>query len=466
MKRFLVACALFLISCSVVNAQWQVPSGAIPVGRGPGVVGFNSTVNTVQVSPEQFGYTTYASGDAGPAINAAIASVAPGLGVRVSFGPHQYNIVTPILISKDFVWLQGTGLSTVLRYFPTTNGTAMITWHNAAVTTGVYSGRLTDMMLLSGDFTHTKTAINLIDIGEMEVSGIYIPLWTDGTFSSVGLQTNGREVSSFHDLKIFADDPIVIASNPNFPIHADHFHFWNLYLIPAASNPCITATPDMFFTNSTFDGYQAWVGGTYGFYHNAVSNPGRGFGLAFSNVRVEGGTSPTAYNFYINATSGNVAQVSITNSTLDETRLGIFARGVLSLTLKDIYYPAVVAMRGLDLDATDASVLIENARWENGATQSIGSLFIQYSYITGGNTVPSNALYTSLNLASSAVYTTVLTTPMVVNSLPSCVAGTDGMRAFVTNNATAIAFGGAVTTGGAFHSPVYCDGSTTSWKQG
>lgn len=57
-------------------------------------------------------------------------------------------------------------------------------------------------------------------------------------------------------------------------------------------------------------------------------------------------------------------------------------------------------------------------------------------------------------------------TPTVVNSLPSCVAGIDGARAFVTNNNTATSFGGAVTTGGANHHPVYCDGAATAWKQG
>ncbi|UVO33945.1 hypothetical protein KUL72_20745 [Bradyrhizobium arachidis] len=62
--------------------------------------------------------------------------------------------------------------------------------------------------------------------------------------------------------------------------------------------------------------------------------------------------------------------------------------------------------------------------------------------------------------------TYVNVTPTVVNSLPSCNAGLDGARAFVTNNATATAFGGAVTTGGSNHHPVYCDGSASAWKQG
>ena len=54
--------------------------------------------------------------------------------------------------------------------------------------------------------------------------------------------------------------------------------------------------------------------------------------------------------------------------------------------------------------------------------------------------------------------------PTVVNSLPSCTAGIEGARAYVTDNNTAVAFNGAVTTGGSNKTPVFCDGS--AWKQG
>lgn len=62
--------------------------------------------------------------------------------------------------------------------------------------------------------------------------------------------------------------------------------------------------------------------------------------------------------------------------------------------------------------------------------------------------------------------TSIGITPTVVNSLPTCNSGSDGIRAFVTNNNTGVSFGGAVTTGGTTHSPVYCDGSASAWKQG
>lgn len=51
----------------------------------------------------------------------------------------------------------------------------------------------------------------------------------------------------------------------------------------------------------------------------------------------------------------------------------------------------------------------------------------------------------------------------LVSALPTCVAALKGVRRFVTNNATAAAYLGAVTNGGALQQGVICDG--TSWKQ-
>lgn len=44
MKRLFFTLAL--LACSPAAAQWQVPNNTIPIGRGPGVTGFNSAANT------------------------------------------------------------------------------------------------------------------------------------------------------------------------------------------------------------------------------------------------------------------------------------------------------------------------------------------------------------------------------------------------------------------------------------
>jgi hypothetical protein len=388
-----------------------------------------------EVTLEQFGYgcsgcTPYGTGDAGPAIMAAIASTPSSAGVRVNFGPHQYNIVTPVVISKDYVWLQGQGPTSVLYYTPTTNNTAMITWHNPATVVPISFGRITDLMLISPDHTFVKTAIKLIDIGDMAVSGLYWAVWSDVTFNSVGLQTNGRQTSSFHDLRNFANIPIDIQPNPNSALAADHFHFWNLYLSPADTQPAIRAG-NMLFTNTTFDGFQAWVGGTHGFYYNALSSAGRGTNLSFYNVRTENNPAvtqdPTAYSFYLNVPNG-IGNILIKGTKLDEGRQGIYARGALTLGVEDCYYPPVspAAMKFLDVDTTDLSVSVKDCRFETGVTQSLGGLaLVDTDTVPSTSPIPTTAKYAvsatgtltkssivnSGNILSSTFNNTVLTVP-------------------------------------------------------
>lgn len=58
---------------------------------------------------------------------------------------------------------------------------------------------------------------------------------------------------------------------------------------------------------------------------------------------------------------------------------------------------------------------------------------------------------------------TFRTTPILVASLPACAAGNQGARAFVTDQATAVAYHGAVTGSGGNKQGVTCDGS--AWYQ-
>lgn len=114
---------------------------------------------------------------------------------------------------------------------------------------------------------------------------------------------------------------------------------------------------------------------------------------------------------------------------------------------------AVNGASKLDFGVTVGTLWTINATLIPNVTNSValGTASLQYSNVFGVIGTFSNY---------------VLTTPTTVNSLPSCTAGLDGARSFVTNNATAVSFQGAVTTGGSNHTPVYCDGSATAWKQG
>src|SRR5258706_8527673 len=95
-----------IIDRTSLNAGVPITVSPLPAGGSINqVLTKNSSTNfdvswktAAIVTPEQFGYTTYGTGDAGTAINSAIASVSGP--VRVFLGEHTYNIVTPIVISK------------------------------------------------------------------------------------------------------------------------------------------------------------------------------------------------------------------------------------------------------------------------------------------------------------------------------------------------------------------------------
>lgn len=55
MKKILAIIALVVLTANLAIAQWQVPSGNVPIGRGPGVTGFSSVPNGIPLNFLSFG---------------------------------------------------------------------------------------------------------------------------------------------------------------------------------------------------------------------------------------------------------------------------------------------------------------------------------------------------------------------------------------------------------------------------
>ena len=128
--------------------------------------------------------------------------------------------------------------------------------------------------------------------------------------------------------------------------------------------------------------------------------------------------------------------------------------------------------------ATPTSITTGN-NYSNGYTRDKCKIFLynsgteQYGFSVGPSAdiqYHSNSLH-SFYVANSPIATvltagfsaiTLNTTVYTVATLP---AGSDGMRAFVSD-ATATTFASAVVGGGTNHVPVYYDGGTSSWKIG
>ncbi|HRI02024.1 MAG TPA: hypothetical protein PK006_13315 [Saprospiraceae bacterium] len=141
--------------------------------------------------------------------------------------------------------------------------------------------------------TNNCTAIEIVDCSNLKIRDCNIKSGINGAsyFSGTGIIIRGRECISIRDMMIYANKPIEVQKNPNKqnPIDADHFCFNNLYL-GAFLNPVIEIMEDVHLMHMTFDGFQAWVGGTHGFKWvdaNENSRPYASLNLRLDNVKWE-----------------------------------------------------------------------------------------------------------------------------------------------------------------------------------
>lgn len=554
------------------------PSQAIPI----------STLQTKFFSglilrPEDFGGGITIADNGAAIQNAANSANGP---VTVTFGCGTYLVVTPIIVSKQGVILQGQGSCTVLQFAPIADGT-MITFQRGS--SNLAEAAVRDMQFFSSDTTHTKGALTVIDVSSFElgrvicsgtgVGGGGSSLWAGGTGSTC-LRTNGRDTSSFHDLRISAEKPIVIGVNPNIStIHADHFHFYNVDLVAGTAFSNVFVSSGVNLTNFTMDGYEAWVQGDAGFNFVDSASASNSYNVRLANVRCEQTNSGSGYCFNIQINSSQrLTGLSLENFQCDTGMNCIQLRHVQNASFWGNYFPTGAGgTLAYNIDNTSDQIQNLGSLWGTSATVSVTSLTTASSFFqttgTFSTTVPYLAYYTLSNsqapfrfagvtltggllqpfeiaapatpsagvgvawvdstdarwhdknpagtigttvvaqtcsahqwfdaLASNGALTcvqpamgdisglgtgvaaalainpgssgsvvvngggaTVISIPTVVNSLPTCNSGADGQRGYVTNNATGTAFGGAVTTGGSNHHPVYCDGSASAWKQG
>lgn len=112
---------------------------------------------------------------------------------------------------------------------------------------------------------------------------------------------------------------------------------------------------------------------------------------------------------------------------------------------------------------TDHSGFFRFRTVPNGSTTIAEAMRIQPSGGVSVGTTTDPGIGAILANTSIKATTYMQSGVTVVASLPTCNAGTQGARMFVTDQATAIAYHGAVTGSGAFKQGVLCDG--TAWYQ-
>jgi len=365
------------------------------------------------------------------AIQNAINSFGSGNG-RVEFAAETYLVTSTITVAQDRIHLVGQGMhATKIKFEPTANDTCFSFTKGASV---LYQGSLRDMAFYSADKTYVKTAIDISDTSGFLVENISISgdtagglaIWSDGTNASIGINTKGREFGLFNYLYLTANKPIVMSSNPNSTIDVDHYNFTNLYLTGDTNNPLITVDTGINLTNAIFDGAQAWVGGTYGFYWSDTTTSQTSNTLTFKNIRTEQGTGATNYSIYLSHNYG-IYNVSIKNCYFDIARYALYFRNTDNLTFDNVHYDGTG--EALNVDSTVDLIEIRNCFWQASSTTTMTG----QRQIWGIPKFPSSGA-----LSSNAIYednTTTQTRNMVLGgalgqeTITLAAAGTQGLGA-------------------------------------
>ena len=326
-----------------------------------------------------------------------------------------------------------------LYHMPTANGTTCLKVSAGAAQS--VCNNLTRVVVYSPDTTYVKTGVSIEDVSSCTVDGIFVsgagaglaPFYSDnGTNSSVGLRTKGREATTIQNARICADYPIYIDQNPNTVPDdgedADHFTFRNHYLV-AKGRYNITVKDGLGLMQTTFDGYQAWVGGIGGIYVNDTratpTVPSRA--IRICNLRGEQATSAAGYwvNMTFASTQGALS-VQLHNCFGDSTSQGVKVSKCLALTLDEV---TTARTSGNSLNVTNpvggSTIAVRNCYWGAGTTFTTSgytavAIFGYNSSVMGG---PSNAFYAESRTG----------TALDVGTIQSVVAaGTDGLKVVAT----------------------------------
>lgn len=261
----------------------------------------SATANVPLVPIENFAGSCTSTDNTTALINAAASVAGP---VRILFSSsctYNFTQANAINFTKP-VMLIGTGPSaTILAYNPTIDGT-FLNWSNGlnvlyAAGGAGYEG----ITITSSDTTHIKTLTTFTDVSGFRAVNSSIG-WPYGQITNgTCLYPKGRETGYFQGLTLSCDTNLRIGMNPHAYLTQDHFHYTDLYLVGTGAP--IVVDPGVVFTDTTFDGYQAWVSqaATNSFDYNdtgarnlvsSIGSAGTGY-VAGTPITLTGGTCST-----------------------------------------------------------------------------------------------------------------------------------------------------------------------------
>lgn len=425
MKKLLLA----LLLCGVAHAQVTpvIPSGTV-LGNSSGSPAVPSALTTVpyglgtpvyiDVMNSAYGAKCDGSTNDSAAFQAAINALSVGNGTIVLPPGKTCKLISGVTISNSGVHIIGGGaLSTTVDFEPTANG-ALFTFSGGAVEEVFNS--LEGVAILSNDTTHTKTAILAMDQSMFRLWDIDIgpggTKWTGGSATtnpclgssdsqdgSIGFRDCGRDQFDIGDYYALADRPIVFSIDPNVATETiDHQHFHDLYLVNVAGvlNPLVWADSGVKFSSLNFDGYEAWVGGSYGFYFVDTTQTNANFMMRFDNVRWEQGTSPQ-YMFYISP-HDNVQGLFFLNPQEVAGGSMFYVRNAYNVHADNPEYNTDTGTFW-NADSSVNNLSWSDAILDSGASNTFsGQVYLSAAYTGQSSTIPINAQLTNYTSSTSS----------------------------------------------------------------
>jgi Pectate lyase superfamily protein len=367
----------------------------------------NSAIGVVR-GVKEFGAVGNGTTDDTAAIQAGIDSLSSG--GTLYFPAGTYKTVSTLTVDNQFTKLVGDGSrSSIIKFEPTANDVCLEFTAGASL---LNSCGIRGIGFYSSDATYTKVAIDVIDASAFIADDIYVSgatvigstqFW--GGTNSIALRTKGREASSFSNMVLAAPIPIKISENPNNSIDIDHFHFYNLLLF-ADSNPCVTIDTGINLSQVTFDGYQAWVLGTHGLYWVDTTSSGTSNGLTLANVRVEQGSSSSAYIVRIEHNQ-SLQGLRIVSGQGGVDRHGFKFRKCENVSIEGFYYMGVGGSTAVDVDSTVKGLRLNSCFWQalSSATMTGQRLIWSSPKYPNTGALPPNAIYDSTTNSDASLLT-------------------------------------------------------------
>jgi len=236
----------------------------------------------------------------------AAATITINKPVVLLFGAGNFTLAgSPgINVTADGVSVIGCGPKCTFLVY---SGTGSAIKYKKVAATAVVMGGIHDLQIDgAGNANAGKKAIEIVDGEELGITNINISNWTDvGTHTSIGIELAGRQTFDVSQITINADLPFSILTDPNVAsISLDHTHFKDIYTIAHSSQPNWKIADGVILNNVTWDGYQAWVNGTYGLYWNSTTDIVISDAISIQNVRWEQSTNATGYAIYLHNVTG------------------------------------------------------------------------------------------------------------------------------------------------------------------